>query len=77
MRKLKEIFARVLSDENTLADLELLEIKFSQKTSAAIVYVNIDRKINPCEITEFVEKAKQEYNLKDFKLKCSCKTVQN
>jgi len=75
MRKLKELFARVLFNESTLADLELLEIKFSQKTSTAIVYVNIDKKINPLEIVDFVENAKSEYSLKDFKLKCSCKTV--
>ena len=72
MRKIKELFSKALSDTSTLSELELQEIKFSQKTSTAIMYINIDRKINPVDVSDFTKKAKDCFSLNDFKLKFNC-----
>lgn len=67
MKKISDIF-KIIDIENSTPDLEVLDIKFSKKKNAALITLNIDRKIDLQELTNIQQKIQNEYKLSELKI---------
>ena len=68
MKKVCELFEQATFIGSTINDLTVLEVKFSKKNNAAIITVDIDRKIVPKDLYEFSKNAEVVFGLKSFKV---------
>ena len=68
MKKLSELFAPAIIENSSINDLWVQEVKFSKKANAAIVNLEIDKKIFPKDILAFESNAKNVFKLKSFKV---------
>ena len=68
MKKVYELFGQAVTEESSIKDLTVLEVKFSKKNNSAIVTIDIDRKIQPQDVLAFVKNAEELFNLKSFKV---------
>ena len=68
MKKVCELFEQATFLGSTINDLTVLEVKFSKKNNAAIITVDIDRKIVPKHLYEFSKNAETVFGLKSFKV---------
>ena len=68
MKKVCELFEQATFIGSTINDLTVLEVKFSKKNNAAIITVDIDRKIVPKDLYEFSKNAETVFGLKSFKV---------
>ena len=66
MKTIKDLFSKALSSSNTINELVVEEVKFSKKQNAAIIYVIIDRKVNPIDFFMLEKKAVELFSLKKF-----------
>ena len=69
MKRVNELFGKIVDDTSSLYDLELGEVKFSKKNNTAIVYIKVTKRINPIDIIKFIDKAKEEYSIDEFKVR--------
>ena len=68
LKKVCELFEQATTSDSSINDLTVLEVKFSKKNNAAIIQVDVDRKIVPKDLYEFSKRAEQVFNLKSFKI---------
>ena len=68
LKKVCELFEQATFIGSSINDLTVLEVKFSKKNNAAIIQVDIDRKIVPKDLYEFSKNAEVVFNLKAFKV---------
>ena len=69
MKRVNELFGKIVDNTSSLYDLELGEVKFSKKNNTAIVYIKVTKRINPIDIIKFIDKAKEEYSIDEFKVR--------
>ena len=69
LKRVNELFGKIVDNTSSLYDLELGEVKFSKKNNIAIVYIKVTNKVNPLDIINFVDRAKQEYSIDEFKVR--------
>ena len=73
MKTIKELFGKAVLESDTINELIVEEVKFSKKANSVIIYVNINKKINPNDFYSFEERARDIFGVKSFKIKAICK----
>jgi len=68
MKKLSELFAPAVIENSSINDLWVQEVKFSKKANAAIINLDIDKKILPKDVLAFENNAQNIFKLKSFKV---------
>ena len=68
MKKISELFFQAINENSSIKDLMVTEVKFSKKNNAAVITIDIDRKIVPEDIYMFSKNAERVFNLKSFKV---------
>ena len=68
MKKVSELFAPAVLEGSSINDLTVLEVKFSKKANAAIIHLEVDKKIEPKDVLLFENNATKIFSLKSFKV---------
>ena len=68
MKKVSELFAPAMIEGSSINDLMVQEVKFSKKANAAIIHLEIDRKIELKDVLLFEANATKTFSLKSFKV---------
>ena len=68
MKKLSELFAPAVIEGSSINELMVQEVKFSKKANAAIIHLEIDRKIELKDVLLFENNATKAFSLKSFKV---------
>lgn len=68
MKTLKELFAKSISDDSSIKDLYIGEVKFSKKKNASHIWILIDRHINPLDLKKFEIDTATVFSLDEVKI---------
>ena len=77
MKKVSELFSQAIYENSSINDLMVSEVKFSKKNNAAVITIDIDKKIVPEDIYLFSKNTEKTFNLNSFKVNTHATKVQN